>query len=110
MRKPFMRNGWTSGRLTRIRLVDKYRTDLATFVSAQPKGEGVSLAPASVADKFTIFTPFSRWDPSARVSRVVVHKGLVDEIPPGLLESLFGMARPSFANEVFVVYSIAGSD
>lgn len=86
--------------------MDSHWAGLIEFLSSVPAGFGVSLAPRSVAEAIPALTPFEQWDRFQAIARVIVHKGLVGEIPNGLLESLFGTAQPSFANEVFVVYEI----
>jgi len=86
--------------------MDSYWAGLAEFLTSALAGAGVSLAPRSVAEAIPALTPFEEWDRLQLINRVVVHKGLVGEIPTGLLEGLFGTAQPSFANEVFVVYEI----
>jgi len=86
--------------------MDSYWAGLAEFLTSAPAGFGVSLAPRSVAEAIPALTPFEEWDRFQIINRVIVHKGLVGEIPNGLLQGLFGTARSSFANEVFVVYEI----
>jgi hypothetical protein len=86
--------------------MDSYWAGLADFLVSAPEGGGVSLAPKSVAEAIPGLTSFEGWDRFRMISRVIVHKGLVNEIPNGLLEGLFGTAHPSFANDVFVVYDI----
>jgi hypothetical protein len=87
--------------------MDEYWTGLAEFLAASPAaGFGATLAPRGVAEAIADLTAYDEWDRFGAVSRVVVHKGLVDEIPDGLLEGLFGTTRPSFASEVFVVYDV----
>jgi hypothetical protein len=79
---------------------------LADFLTKSPGSFGVSLSPRAVAEKFRGLTAFEDWDRGQIINRVIVHKGLIDEIPHGLFVSLFGIARAAFANEVFVVYDI----
>jgi FkbM family methyltransferase len=86
--------------------MDSYWTDLADFLDSASEPAGVSLAPRGVAEAIPGLTPFEDWDHLQMIGRVIVHKGMVDEIPSGLLEGLFGTAHSSFANEVFVVYDI----
>ena len=86
--------------------MDSYWAGLTEFLTSAPSGVGVSLAPRGVAAAIPALTPFEEWDRFQIINRVIVHKGLVGEIPNGLLESLFGTAQSSFANEVFVVYEI----
>jgi hypothetical protein len=87
--------------------VDEYWAALAEFLASSPPGDGLSVAPGSVSQAIPGLTPFGEWDGSQIISRVIVHKGLIDEMPNGLLEGVFGTARASFANGVFVVYEIA---
>jgi hypothetical protein len=86
--------------------MDSYWAGLADFLVSAPEGVSVSLAPRGVAEAIPGLMSFEEWDHFQMISRVIVHKGLVNEIPNGLLEGLFGTAHPSFANEVFVVYDI----
>ena len=86
--------------------MDSYWAGLTEFLTSAPSGVGVSLAPRGVAAAIPALTPFEEWDRFQIINRVIVHKGLIGEIPNGLLESLFGTAQSSFANEVFVVYEI----
>jgi len=86
--------------------MDDYWTALADFLASAPEGVGVSLAPRGVSEVISGLTSFADWNRIQMISRVIVHKGLVNEIPNGLLEGLFGTTHPSFANEVFVVYEI----
>ena len=86
--------------------LDEYWAALADSLRASQSGLGVTLAPSAVAQAIPGLTPFAAWDEDQTVSRVVIHKGLVDEIPDGLLEGFYGDTRASFANEVFVVFDI----
>jgi hypothetical protein len=86
--------------------MDSYWTGLAEFLDSAAETAGVSLAPRAVAAAIPGLTPFDKWDHLQMIGRMIVHKGMVDEIPSALLAELFGTARPSFANEVFVVYDI----
>ncbi|MBV8095073.1 MAG: hypothetical protein JO110_17955 [Acetobacteraceae bacterium] len=86
--------------------LDEYWTALADFLRASPSAAGVTLAPSAVAQAIPGLTPFAAWDEDQTVGRVVIHKGLIEEIPDGLLEGFYGDARASFANEVFVAFDI----
>jgi FkbM family methyltransferase len=86
--------------------MDSYWTALADFLGSASEAAGVSLAPRGVAEAIASLTPFEEWDHLQMIGRVIVHKGMVNEIPNGLLEGLFGTAHPSFANEVFVVFDV----
>src|SRR3984893_18352553 len=92
--------------VTGVMTMDSYWAGLTEFLTSAPSGVGVSLAPRGVAAAIPALTPFEEWDRFQIINRVIVHKGLIGEIPNGLLESLFGTAQSSFANEVFVVYEI----
>lgn len=86
--------------------MDSYWTGLAEFLDSASEAAGASLAPRSVAEAISGLTPFEEWDHLQMIGRVIVHKGMVNEIPNGLLEGLFGIAHPTFANEVFVVFDV----
>lgn len=86
---------------------DPYWAALFDFLSSHPPLGPTSLAPQSVVDVFPGLMAYEQWSRDDRVNRVIIHKGLIEEVPRELLEILFGRASPSFANDVFVVYDVA---
>lgn len=86
---------------------DQYWMQVRDVLAAQAQPTAAILAPNDFLEFFpgTYHYAVSSCFPAEHYSFVVFHKGMLDEIEPGLKQQVLQQFHPIFANQVFVVYA-----
>jgi 2-polyprenyl-3-methyl-5-hydroxy-6-metoxy-1,4-benzoquinol methylase len=87
--------------------LDRFWKEICDFAESKT---GLVLGPRLVFEQCRKVYPYELDRPDVKAEFLIFHKGLAHEVPWSIWTRYFGMARPCFANEVFVVFSVEGSD
>jgi len=82
---------------------DVFHEEIIDFAKNQ---RGIVIGPPRLAEISKAITPFTNLADTKGVSALVFQKGILDEVPPLVWSAFFGRVEQSFANAVFVAFTV----